>query len=155
MLKRVRITSMDLLAELMQEPLKEGKSVKFTVVGNSMYPLLRNGLDNVLVSSNVKPKKFDIILYRRKSGDYVLHRIVRVGKEGFGLCGDNQLLVEYPVRQEDVVAVVTAIERKGKLVPVTKLWYRAYSVLWSLLIPLRPVIFKVSCKIKHFFTKGK
>lgn len=155
MLKKVKITSMDLLAELMSKPLAEGKTVKFTVVGNSMYPMLRNGVDNVLLSSKLPPKKYDVILYRRKDGSYVLHRIVGVKKEGFVLCGDNQLKTEFPVRREDVVAVMTAFERNGGEIPKNKLWYRIYSVLWSHLIFARRPIFKICYKTKSTLKKVK
>ena len=151
MLKKVKITSMDLLAELMSKPLGEGKTVKFTVVGSSMYPLLRNGVDNVFLSSKTTPGKYDVILYRRKDGSYVLHRIVGVKKDGFVLCGGNQLKTESPVISKDVVAVMTAFERNGREIPKNKLWYRLYSVLWSRLIFARRPLFKVCHKIKMLF----
>lgn len=154
MLKKAKITSMDLLAQLMEQPLKSGKSVKFTVVGNSMYPVFRSGVDNVILSASIEPKIFDVILYKRENGDYVLHRIVGKGKQGFKLCGDNQLKKEYPVRRSDIIAVMTAFERDGKTIAKKTAWYGIYSVLWSLLIPLRPFMFSVSKNVKKRLKKG-
>lgn len=155
MLKKAKITSMELLAELMEQPLKSGKSVKFTVVGNSMYPVFRNGVDNVILSASKEPGMFDVILYRRENGDYVLHRIVGRGRQGFKLCGDNQLKKEYPVRRSDVIAVMTAFERDGKTIEKHTLWYSIYSVLWGLMIPLRPFMFSVSRHVKRALEKRR
>ena len=49
-------------------------------VGDSMLPLIRQGRDLVLVSRKPEGrlKKYDVPLYRRDSGQYVLHRILKV-----------------------------------------------------------------------------
>lgn len=151
MFKKTKITSMKLLAELMEKPLSEGKTVKFTVVGNSMYPLLRNGEDCVCLSKLPSPKKYDVILYKRKDGSFVLHRIVGVLKDGFVLLGDNQLVKEYPVAFCDVVAVMTGFWRKGAYVSVNKAWYRAYSALWGRFVSLRKPVFAAALRVRKLF----
>lgn len=155
MIQKVKITSMNLLAQLMQPTLDAGKSVKFTVVGNSMYPVFRNGVDTVTLAKTDKVKKYDVIFYRRDNGEYVLHRIVGKGKDGWKLCGDNQLLVEYPVKDENIIGVVTEFCRKEKTTSVSELWYIAYSCIWTNLIPLRPAMFKVAKFVKNLFTLHK
>lgn len=155
MIQRVQITSMNLLAQLMQPTLDEGKSVKFTVVGNSMYPVFRNGADTVTLQKNDKVSKYDVIFYRRDNGEYVLHRIVGKGKDGWKLCGDNQLLIEYPVKDENIIGTVTAFSRKGKTITADKLWYRVYSYIWVNLIPLRPAMFKTAKFVKNLFVFHK
>ena len=155
MIQRVKITSMDLLAQLMQPTLDQGKSVKFTVVGNSMYPVFRSGVDTVTLKKIDTVSKYDIIFYRRDSGEYVLHRIVGKGKDGWKLCGDNQLLVEYPVKNENIIGVVTEFSRKKKTVPISKLWYKIYSFIWVNLIPLRPTMFGVAKVVKNTFSCRK
>lgn len=155
MVQRVKITSMSLLAELMQPMLDCGKSVKFTVVGNSMYPVFRNGVETVTLVKAKKVSKYDVIFYRRDNGEYVLHRIVGKGKDGWKLCGDNQLLVEYPVKEENIIGVMTDFLRNGKIVSKNKLWYRVYSYLWTNLIPLRPAMFTTSKFVKNLFISHK
>lgn len=155
MVQRVKITSMNLLAQLMQPALDDGKSVKFTVVGNSMYPLFRNGVETVTLVKSERVSKYDVIFYRRDNGDYVLHRIVGKGKDGWKLCGDNQLLVEYPVKDKDIIGVMTDFYRNGKTVPKTKMWYRFYSFVWTNLIPFRPVMFSTSKFVKNLFKLHK
>ena len=149
MLKKVKITSMDMLVGIMTPVIESGKSVKFTVVGNSMYPLFRDGIETVTMVKADNIKKYDVILYRREEGSYVLHRVVGVGKDGYKLCGDNQLVIEYPVKQSSVIAVMTEFERKGKTVEITRLWYVLYSRIWCVLLPLRPFMFKTAKIVKR------
>lgn len=150
-----KLTSMEHIVQLARPILDTGKAVKFTVVGNSMYPIFRNNVEKVTVVKANIVKKYDVILYHRADGSYVLHRVVGKGELGYKLCGDNQLLVEYPVEREDVIAVMTSFERNGKEVSADCLWYRMYSFVWCLLIPLRPLEFKIAYKLKKIFKRSK
>ena len=52
-----------------------------TPKGTSMLPLLRQGIDTIKVIKPTSPfKKYDVILFKRKDGSYVLHRIIKVKK---------------------------------------------------------------------------
>ena len=63
-----------------------------TIVGDSMMPLLRNRRDMVkIVPVNGILEKYDLPLYRRPTGEYVLHRIVKVKKNYYVICGDNRV----------------------------------------------------------------
>ncbi len=150
-----KTASMEYIVQLSLPVLEEGRLVKFTVVGNSMYPIFRSNIERVTVRKAEKVRKYDVILYRRDDGDYVLHRVVGKGKLGYKLCGDNQLAVEYPVRDENVIAVMTSFERNGREVRADSMWYRAYSFVWCLFIPLRPSIFKIAYRIKKMFKRSK
>lgn len=154
-IKKFKLTSMEQIVQLLLPMLNMGKAVKFTVVGNSMYPVFRSNVENVTVVKADEVKKRDVILYKREDGSYILHRIVGKGKLGYKLCGDNQMVIEYPVKKEDVVAVVISFERNGKEIPVSRFWYKLYSFVWCLLIPLRPLGFKVAYKMKKIFKRSK
>ena len=66
-----------------------------TVVGDSMMPLLRQGKDLVKVVPLTKPlEKYDIVLFKRPTGEYVLHRIVKAKSDYYVICGDNRFLRE-------------------------------------------------------------
>ena len=153
--KKIQLTSMEQIVILSQPMLDAGKAVKFTVVGDSMFPIFRNNKDKVTIVKSETVKKRDVILYRRKDGSYVLHRVVGKGKLGYKLCGDNQLAVEYPVEHRDVVGVMTSFERNGREIKANCPWYRIYSFLWCLFIPLRPIEFKVAYKLKNLFKRSK
>ncbi len=146
---KVSLTDMADIVNLSMPFLEMGKEIKFTVVGNSMHPLFCNQRDKVIVARAQKVKKRDVILYRRQDGSYILHRVVGKGKLGFKLCGDDQIAIEYPVKREDVVAVMTSFERKGKIYSKKCLWYRIYSFLWCLVLPIRPFVHNFAMKFRR------
>ena len=115
---------------LIRESLAEGKSVRFSPKGVSMLPMLRQGQDSVVLSPVPgKLQKYDLPLYQRQNGKYVLHRIVAVG-DTYTCLGDNQLTPERGLRHEQMVAVVTGFYRGEKYHSVTELGYRLYCRLW-------------------------
>ena len=128
------------LMPLIREQLARGKPVRFAPRGISMLPMLRQGRDKVVLSPVTgKLKKYDIPLYQRDNGRFILHRIVEVG-ETYTCIGDNQYDLEYGVRQDQIIAVVTAFTRDEKEIPVTDLAYRAYSRIWHFLRPVKRVL---------------
>ena len=121
------------LAELMPlicEKLEEGREVTFSPHGSSMLPLLKEGRDTVTLAKPAgKLKKYDIPLYRRENGQFVLHRVVRVG-DTYTCIGDNQFAYERGVKDEQIIAVCTTFKRNGKHYRVDSLRLRVYAVLW-------------------------
>ena len=102
------------LEPVIRETLDKGSTVTLLPRGTSMLPLIRQGLDEVVLKSVDGPlKKYDIPFYKRKNGQFVLHRIVDVKKDGYVLCGDNQLDYEYNVTDDMIIGVVCAIKRDG------------------------------------------
>ena len=98
----------------------QGKLV-YTNEGDSMFPLIQPR-DLLVIEAVKQPlRRFDIPLYKRESGQYVLHRIVRIGDSGNVMCGDNRSDLEYGVTDKQIIGVLTAIVRDGKTVPVAEL----------------------------------
>ena len=115
------------------------EQVPLVISGSSMYPFLHHRRDTVYLSKMTAPlKRGDMILYRRPSGQYVLHRIVRVGQGTYDLLGDRQTAVEPGIPEERVLAVVRAVRRKGKLLRSGDLLWDFYEKCWINLIRLRP-----------------
>lgn len=106
--------------------------VKIPASGNSMIPLFRHGRDQVTLRGvqGETLNKYDMILYRRPNGGYVLHRIVGVKEEGYVLRGDAQLWDEYPVPREWVIARVEEFRRGVRSCTCADRRYRAYCVIW-------------------------
>ena len=128
------------LMPLIREQLAAGKSVRFSPRGISMLPMLRQGRDKVVLSPVTgRLKKYDLPLYQRDGGQYVLHRIVGVG-ETYTCIGDNQYALEHGIRQDQLIAVVTAFTRDDREIPVTDLGYRVYCRLWHWLRPVKRVL---------------
>ena len=127
---------------LMKECLQAGKTVKFSPKGISMMPMLRQGIDSVILSAPTgKLKKYDLPLYQRRDGHFVLHRIVRVGERGdrYTCIGDNQFQLEHGVAHEWVIGVMVGFTRGDKRYSADHLGYRIYCRFWHYSRPVRYV----------------
>jgi hypothetical protein len=113
----------------------------YTTVGRSMRPFLRSGEDLMRIEArgDARLKAGDVVLYRRKSGRYVLHRIVKVRKEDYVLCGDNCWQLEPGIRDHQILGKLTAVIRQGREQDVTGFGYRLKVNLWWVIYPLRAV----------------
>lgn len=120
------------LMPLIAGKLEQNGDVKIPARGNSMAPLFRHGRDCVCLHTvdAAAVKKYDIIFYRRPNGKYVLHRVVGVKKDGYVLRGDGQLLDEYPVRPEWIIARVEGFHRGGRDYSCAHWAHRVYAVVW-------------------------
>ncbi len=106
------VTLLDCLP-LMLEKLSMGAEVEFTAHGTSMKPLLHDSSVTISPAPN-KLKLLDMPLYRRKNGQFVLHRVVRINRDGsYAMCGDNQIQIESPIFHEQVIGLVTSFDWDG------------------------------------------
>ena len=141
--RQVHIAPMEELMPVFREQLAAGHNVQFSPKGISMLPMLRQGIDTVVLSPMPERlRKYDLALYQRDNGQYVLHRIVAVG-ENYTCIGDNQFQKETGLRYDQMIAVVTAFTRGKRKISVTALSYRIYCRLWHLSRPWR-----------HFWRRG-
>ncbi|MBR5279874.1 MAG: S24/S26 family peptidase [Clostridia bacterium] len=83
------------------------------VVGTSMMPLLDQTTDTVrLIKAPDRLRKYDIPLYVRPSGEYVLHRVIRVCDGYYVIRGDNTNYTEI-VPFDWVIALADGCSQKG------------------------------------------
>lgn len=107
-----------------------------TTVGVSMWPMLRNRRDTIVVRPAAgRLNRYDVALYRAH-GNYVLHRVVRVLPEGYIIIGDNCITEEH-VEDSQVLGVLSEFYRGDKHVDMAGLPYRAYVWLWVTTAPAR------------------
>ena len=138
------------IIDVMQEVLDSGGEMRIHPRGTSMLPLIVQGRDSVVLEKPRKIKKHDIIFYRRTNGQFVLHRIMKKNVDGtFVLCGDNQTDLEYGIREEQIIAVVSAIERKGKNRTVNSWTYRFYVFIWTKMF-IRKILRFIGLKVGFF-----
>ena len=117
---------------------EEGKSVSVTVSGNSMSPFLIHQRDRVFFEKPARPLKAgDIAFYQRSDGRYVMHRIYKINSDGYFMVGDAQNVIEGPLRREQIFAVITACERKGKRISSGDFWWEFFEKVWIRMVPLR------------------
>ena len=120
----------------------EGRLI-YTNVGDSMWPMIREGRDLLVIQRpSGRLRRYDVPLYRRDSGQYVLHRVLKVRENDYVLCGDNRCRRETGITDRYVLGVLTAVIRDGKELPVTDWRCRLYVRLWCDLFPLRAVLLK-------------
>lgn len=131
-----------------EEQLNAGKTVISYTVGDSMEPLLYNRKTHVFIrKAEGTLKRNDIPLYRRPTGEYVLHRIIRVGDDCYYIRGDNRVGLE-TVPKDWVLGVVTQIYRNGKYISVTDFGYRMYLFFLHLTYPFRRVRSYIKARMK-------
>ncbi len=101
---------------LAQEVPARGFCLRMKGRGQSMYPLIQNG-DILLIEpkSTDEFKIGDIIFYRRPSGTYVVHRLIKKnGSATLQSKGDNLPYYDAPVTVGEVLGKVIQIEGGGR-----------------------------------------
>ena len=141
-----------------EEYLKENGTLTYSNVGVSMLPLLRQGKDLFTVEKNNgrRYKKYDVVLYRRASAkkdgavQFVLHRIVEVRPDDYVILGDNCINREYGIKDSDILGRMISITRKGgKTITVDSAGFKAFSVVWVALTPVRVFFKKAVIRLKR------
>ena len=106
-------------ASSLEEVIAEKGRLVYTNVGDSMYPLIRPR-DLLIIDAVTRPLRlWDVPLYKRDSGQYVLHRIVKIKNGSYVMCGDNRCTLEYGITDRHIIGVLTGIVRDGRTLPVT------------------------------------
>ena len=132
----------------LKEMIEQNMDVSIVISGNSMSPFLVNQPDVIyLIKINTKLKKGDLVLYQRLSGQYVVHRIVKVKKSGYYLAGDNQIAIEGPILDKQIFGLVTKVKRKGKWIEAGNFWWEFFEHVWVYLLPWRMIILKIYKKV--------
>ena len=139
-----KLHKLDELMPHIRETLAQGRSVAIGPKGTSMMPLIRQGKDFVELSPvNGKLKKYDLPLYQRDNGHYILHRIVEAG-DTYTCIGDNQFDLERGVRHDQMIALVTVFTRGNREISVKNPGYQLYCRIWHWTRSLR-----------HLWRRGK
>lgn len=122
--------------------------------GTSMYPMLRHRRDSVyLVHYDMQGlKKYDLPVYKRPDGNQVMHRCLGKNEKGYIMCGDNQFVLEYGIKDEQIIAIVKGFYRDEKYISVENKLYRLYCRFWCMSLRLRKYMLKV---IHKFNPRGK
>ena len=119
--------------------LEKNGVLSFTPRGKSMWPMISNKTDTVIIKS-VKGtlKRYDVAFYERASGQVVLHRVMRVHADCYDMCGDSQTAVETGVKHEAVFGVLEGYYKGKRYIDCNKnIVYKAVVRFWSFSIFLR------------------
>lgn len=121
-----------------EEVLEKEGTLIYTNVGDSMFPLIREGRDLIVISKcNGRLNKYDVPLYKRNDGKYVLHRIIKVRDEDYLICGDNRWRIEKGITDRNIIGVLTRVIRDGEELSFDSGKYKIYEFFWCTLFPVR------------------
>ena len=152
----VRIVDNQEYMKVVRSILEEGKEVPLVVTGNSMMPFLIDRRDQVLIKRIERPlKKGDIAFFQRENGQYIMHRIHfmrkdgRTGENQFYFIGDGQKNIEGPIKETQIFGVITGVLRKEKYLDEHTFTWRLFKNIWRYVIPFRPLIIKIYSLFKR------
>lgn len=141
-----------------EDVLREEGMFVSTTVGVSMYPMLRNRKDTIIVMPyEGRLKKNDVPLYKRGSS-YILHRIIEVRPDSYVIRGDNCIQKEYGITDEQILGVLTGFYRGAKKVDMDGIGYKLYVHVWPFLYPMRRLYVQMrglAARAWHKIRRGK
>ena len=133
-----------------EEELERSGKLVYTTVGVSMNPLIKQDTDlSIIEKPKGRLKKFDVALYKRANGQYVLHRVVKVLDDGYVILGDNCCSKEYNIKESQILGVLTSLVRNGKEIDLNSFGYKLYVRARYAHYPVRVII----SKTKRFLRK--
>ena len=128
-----------MLKSSIENELNNSGKLIYTNVGDSMFPLIRPEGDIIIIKKcSGKLKKYDIPLYKRTNGKYILHRVMKVKRDGtYIMCGDNRWRREKGINDNNILGVLTSVVWVGKENKLCGLRYRMYVFFWCRLYYIR------------------
>lgn len=131
--------------------LNEGHTVTLRLRGFSMRPFLEDRRDSAILKKAENPIVGDPVLAEISPKHYVLHRIISIKGQHVVLRGDGNLTTEECLLK-DVHAVAIGFYRKGRDIAdmTTDKKWRAYSIVWTRLFPIRRYLLAIYRRIIKF-----
>lgn len=151
----IRIHTVDAIrdADMLADILSAGAVFPLVVTGSSMMPFLKSGRDTVRLHKTDRLSPGQIIFFRRKNGEFVLHRIRRICSDGRLLMnGDAQKWCEYICRDQ-VLAAVISISRNGRDILPDSMPSRILRAIWYPTRIFRPLIWKIYAFVRKVIKK--
>lgn len=129
---------------MLRDLVEEGHEVSVKISGNSMAPFLRENRDTAYFKAPDRELMVgDIVFFQRANGQFILHRIYKIELDRYYLVGDAQREIEGPVLSEQIFAIVTSVERNGKIVKPGDMTWDFFAKFWLKIIPLRSKLIRI------------
>ncbi|MGN0172107.1 MAG: S24/S26 family peptidase, partial [Acutalibacteraceae bacterium] len=109
-----KTVALETLLPLIEDAFSRGQTVILPVTGGSMRPTLDQGDTVTIVPVGDTVRRGDVLLYRRPTGQFVLHRAVRVHRSTVDFCGDAQIAVEKGIGRQAVIAKAVCCTHGGQ-----------------------------------------
>ena len=128
----------------LRELTEEGKEVSMRIAGNSMVPFLVHERDYIYFKKPDRAlRKGDMVFYQRTNGTFVMHRICKVENGQYFIVGDAQTIIEGPIEEHQIFALITQVKRKGKMIKPGNFCWNFFEKIWINLIPYRPLLSRI------------
>jgi hypothetical protein len=105
------------LSPLLTDLLRGGLAVRLAVTGHSMTPFVRAG-DVVTITPRLRPTLGDVVAFAPDAGRVIVHRLVARPDGRLLLRGDAAAAPDPPIGDDEVLGVVTLVERHGRRVGI-------------------------------------
>ena len=114
-----------------EDIIKAKGSLVYHNKGTSMLPLIKEGRDLLVIEAPTYPIcKYDIVLSKRPSGRYLLHRVIKVCNNGtYIIAGDNSWKSD-TVTEHSIVGVMTGLIRNSNSINLSSPLYRLLTIIW-------------------------
>lgn len=149
------------LMPVVRAALARGQHVRMTVYGRSMFPFVRHGDVVEIAPMPDAPVLGTVLLVRLKDERYRMHRVVAQHGARWLLRGDNHDRPDDFVTRENLLGVVTRVERNGRTVRFglgrngrVIGWFSARGWLLPLTLPMR-VAQVVLERLQRLFALGR
>ena len=137
--------SAPVIMELIEAVHEKGAPFRFQARGHSMTPAIRDG-DTITISplADLRPGRGDVLAFRHPDRPQMLvHRVLRKRKNSFHIRGDSCPEADGWVPLENVIGIVTRVERNEKSVfwpDRSHVWARFFFRLYALWAPIRRLL---------------
>lgn len=124
----------------------------FQTVGSSMEPLLHNRKSTVVIAAKQgRLNRYDVALYCKPTGEYILHRVIKVLDGSYLIRGDNCVWDEI-VPDEQIIGVMTAYYPNEHSDPIScnsKVYQKYLKTLWwrYVFLKIRSFLWRIRRKL--------
>ena len=136
------------LHPIILDSIKDNGCFNFYPKGVSMLPTIVPSKDMVTLVSPDCLNKFDIVLYKRQNGQYVMHRIFKIKDEIYTMCGDNQFTYEKGITKAQIIAKAKSITKPdGTVIDCTNKKNTHYAKKLRVKMLQKRLIYRIKCLI--------
>lgn len=132
-----------------EEILEQDHVLVYTCRGFSMWPLLRQNRDLLVIRKPERElRKYDIVLFK-VNGKYLLHRIIEIKGDTVVTAGDHNSFKDHPIDRKIIFGILTAVVRDGKEINVDDLHLRVYGHIVADLFDVKAACMKTGAKLRR------
>ena len=138
-----------------EEILERDQVLVYTCKGFSMWPLLHQNEDLLVIRKPDRElRKNDIVLFKA-STKYLLHRIVEIDGDTIVTAGDHNAFKDLAITKDRVIGILTSFVRNGKERSVDELPLRVYGHIAADLIDVKIAARNVKHQIRKIVKRNK